>query len=725
MDDLPRMIQSFVCHGFEPRGISGDQHYGSCPFCLDNRHFYINHNTGQYQCKVCGKEGNLTTFLTTIAKLRYKETSQANFHKLSKVRELPVKALRRFKLGCDGVQWLLPCFNAKGSVLDIRRWRPSTKRVMSTTGCKSQMFGLHYLAKYKPAAGGWVWICEGEWDVMALAELLSQVGRKDDCVVGVPGANTFKSQWIDHFSRHKVRVCYDNDDAGDKGSKKAGGLLANVTAKVEYLCWPESRPPGWDVRDHIVNGWDRNRGSQVVYRQLRKLFQSEHRRPEPSAVRTEGTSSDKPEFLVLPKKERPTFQEVVDVFARWVKMDSEMVACLRYTLAVCLSQQLPGDPLWTYLVGASGAGKTLTLMSLVDSDRTIYRSTVGPHSLVSGFRSAADPSLLAQAAGMILCFKDATEVFAGRSWDLQEMLGTLRGAYDGHLTKTYGNGVIREYNKLHFTVLMGITDIVHAFPDATLGERFLKFIFKSQRQKDRDERLRAAMRQVTHEQDMETTQRDVVSRFLARTVATNDVLEIPLWLENRLVPLVTLISALRTQVTRNMQGEVLFRPTREYGTRLIKQLAKLAVSLAMVESRKKVTPTDYTMVERIALDTAMGLHADVMLAVQRLTIDKGYATPPEIRQRVNMPNTTVGRHLQNLCVLEILKNRKLTGSERDSYVLKRGGAGAPPRNWYTLTKFISRSLDDARIGQPVTEKEMSGDSEKGRKGCRVKKERTR
>jgi len=87
---------------------------------------------------------------------------------------LPALIFRKFRLAYrPGKGWLTPYFSAnttdledeKKSVVDIRTWHPRGHS-LSIKDSKVGLFNAHVL-KQRPS-GAPVWICEGEWDVMAL-----------------------------------------------------------------------------------------------------------------------------------------------------------------------------------------------------------------------------------------------------------------------------------------------------------------------------------------------------------------------------------------------------------------------------------------------------------------------------------------------------------------------------------------------------------------------------
>ena len=74
--ETPAALRPFECHGVEFTATSGDNEcVGICPFCLDEGHFYANGATGLWDCKKCGEEGNVVTFLEKIVETRLEDTT--------------------------------------------------------------------------------------------------------------------------------------------------------------------------------------------------------------------------------------------------------------------------------------------------------------------------------------------------------------------------------------------------------------------------------------------------------------------------------------------------------------------------------------------------------------------------------------------------------------------------------------------------------------------------
>jgi hypothetical protein len=647
----------FECLGVSLGESSSENVQGDCPFCGKENHFYVNQLTGQWDCKSCIKSGNMFTFLEEISEKAFRETHAKDWYKLTLNRStsrhvnggapvsphIPAEAFKRWHMGWSGTEWYIPCFSEKGTVRDIRRW--SGGRVMSTEGCHLQLGGLQELAIAQK--GTTVWVCEGEWDAIALRWLLDLAGYTTDVVVYVPGAGVFKQEWVPFFKGMRVILCYDNDDSGDRGSMKAGHVLKGTAAEILYLCWPEDLPTGWDTRDYVLDGRGRDVTALDAIAVLESICRPKHRRDSTPEKTPLSPASENGE-------EQPiaNYEDVLTTFGKWIKLDKDFRDALAVCLAISLANDVPGDPLWLYLVGPPGSGKTLILCSMQDSDRTKFYSTLSPKSLVSGFNVHPDPSLLPHLDGKTAVFKDGTELLAMHPDARREVYGVLRGAFDGHVYKPFGNGIIREY-VLHFNLLIGVTPAIHGDSQATMGERFLKFELKEELADSRL-KIKAAVNNIATEIQMQTELSDMVRRFLVRGVDPTQLPKLTEEMIDRVIALAQIIGILRAQVDRESFGDrdIRYRPSYEVGTRVAKQLVKLAMMLTYVFDIMDIDERIYKIIERVAMDTVIGFHLDIMKQIM-MRGNQGL-TVAEIAKHAKIPTTTTMRRLQDLEQLGVL-----------------------------------------------------------------------
>ena len=78
-----------------------------------------------------------------------------------------------------------------------------------------------------------------------------------------------------------------------------------------------------------------------------------------------------------------------------------------------IANRLDSKPVWLYIVGAPGSGKTEILQSLILSDEVILRDTVTRPSLIPGYmdkKTKRDESLIPQLNGKNLIITDFTTI---------------------------------------------------------------------------------------------------------------------------------------------------------------------------------------------------------------------------------------------------------------------------------------------------------------------------
>ncbi len=682
LDKQDRVLKPFEEHGFYPTGDTGEQVSGNCIFCDEEDHFFVSKDTGKWDCKKCGKSGNLYKFLTQrMDNLRVNMTDE-QYVDLARLRGIPSKAFKLAGICYDGVDYLIPARSPAGYVNDIRKWNPRVG-LRATTGCKLQLWNGDKVTKLKAPAT--IWLCEGEWDGIAMQWMLNATNTKNAVAVAVPGASIFKEPWYPVFNGHHVMLCYDHDDAGYSGVEKAYTKLKGLAKSFQFVNWPDHSTDGFDLRDFTRGMLKLGKAPRQILDSLGEVMRPTPKRPIPGfgtgasgakgkagSPGAETGTDEAPE--ALDPSECPTFEELLRGFREYVHMEPDLELALKIILAACLTERLSGDPLWMYIVSPPGAGKTLLLSSTQDSEHVVYRSTVTPHSLVSGFRIEPDPSLLARVANKVLVFKDGTELLGMAQPIQDEVFNIFRGAYDGHVEKSYGNGVTRIYSPLHFTMLIGVTPVIDGHNKALLGERFMKFRI---RYKERQAVIQAAMANVAREKAREDKVHEQVVRFLRRHIDGSTPPRMSPDIFHRVAALAELTAMLRATVERDkFSNEMFYRPEIEVASRLGKQLVKLGMGLALVENRDTITESDYEVLYRVACDTGIGFHMDI---VHALAVRPNGVSSPELVEATDIPSTTLARRLESMLSLGIVVRKRET-----EYTV--GKNGVKPYKYYLASR---------------------------------------
>jgi ribosomal protein L37AE/L43A len=683
-------LKPFVFHGADflsvpkatgksdkPKG----QARGVCPFCdHENKKFYVNVESQLWDCKNCGKKGNLIAFLSEILKSAVAKTTKDHYKELAAIRAgVPAKMLEDDGLGRDErfsePRWLIPIRDIRGKLVNIMVWQPG-KNPMFTAGLPLTLIGLEGFRGPGP-----VMITEGYWDMKALQRLRKGAGKKAS-IIAAPSANVFKTEWTPLFVNREVAWMFDNDSAGYEGSRAGAYKLRGHSAGNNILEWPSNTPDGWDIRDFVHTSLDKDKDEPLAaWANLMELISVYENGDDKMSVAMEAKN--------FPR--RKDFAAVLKDFKRIYHIDKRMEEALALMFATVLSVQLHGDPIWLFVVGPPGSGKTMLLRAFEKSPYCIFKSSITPKSLISGFNPGnnLDPSLIPQLRGKVLVLKDYTEIMTQSREIQEEMYGILRGAYDGHAERTYGNGEVRSYPDTYFSMLAGVTDRIHGDERASLGERFLKFQMIEGADYDPTKHIATAITGMVGQKEMDELIREIAAGFtLKHDISGTKPPEAPLWVRERINALAQIIAFLRADVPRIGRDELAYRPTPEVGTRLAKQLIKLAQCLAIVYGSKVVDKKAYALIEKVAFDTARGWSLDIMRVIMMFNPKPTFADIIELKAKI--PKTTCHRRLENLVAIGAV-NRKRLGKDT-------GRAGQPAFG-YVASETLARLWKDAKIGQ--------------------------
>ena len=522
-------------------------------------------------------------------------------------------------------------------------------------------------------------MCEGEWDAMVLQSIVDRLSKdkkrgeymRSVSVLGVPGANTFKKDWSKHFQGRDVCLVYDNDEAGRDGMTKVASIL--VGSDIRKISWPVDTKDKYDIRD--------------LYNDI----------PEPGkfwdtlvdSLQDDSTPNYKSNL------QRTTFGQVKEDFSSQLHWNKHLEDALAILFATMVGTHLPSDPIWMFLVGPAGAGKSLHLKALSDPNgrNSIFRDTLTTETLVSGSSSVeTDPSILPVLDGSNLIIKDYTAVL-GLPQSVQDYLnGVLRALYDGAFSRSYGNGVVREY-KPHFNILAGVTPRIHGLRQAELGERFLKYEMVPH-DYDSDMHVSASVngksvgpKKEKFLLDSAQSYLDHLNARLKPEMGKDDSMPIfpkmPVEMNSRILGLSHLIAHLRAGVSRN-RDDLVYRPQVEIATRAAKQLTKLSRALAFVLD----TPVDYRIfriIRQVAADTCVGWTLEVA------SVLRGYpsgCTRKKIELKLQISESTVKRALEDMQMLGVVVKHEKT--------VHTGRRGRPSEVW-SLTPKIKRYWKMARF----------------------------
>lgn len=268
------------------KGISNKETNGEliakCLFCDKDGHLYFNKATGQYDCKRCGETGNIFTLAKHLGdeiediKIDSQKVAQ-NPPKSTKFnaalveqcylvmpdrikrylanRGITEDLIESYQIGYGefyGRNWItIPIKDKDGnfSFLKLRQdpedQSNDSKYKFYPTGSNAELFDRECLKDNNDMAV----ICEGEFDCI----LLQSFGIP--AITSTVGAGTFKKEWISELENlKKVYICFDKDEAGEKGAEKLIKTISEALPKlaVYKITIPDRITDGKDMTDYFI-----------------------------------------------------------------------------------------------------------------------------------------------------------------------------------------------------------------------------------------------------------------------------------------------------------------------------------------------------------------------------------------------------------------------------------------------------------------------------------------
>ncbi len=661
MDHKNLMV--FKQHGFIPKNCSGNQVYGYSIFSGNNK-FYINPETKMWDCKSSGKSGGYQNFLKEVYDMSVVDFKGDRISWLKNNRGLQRATLKHHNIGWNqhSESYIIPVFDALNDKLwDLKIYSSKHKKLMSSAGSNTGLFGWDELQKFKK-----VWLVEGEWDKMAMWEILYRTDRLDtETVVSVPGATTFKTEWHALFNNKIVYVCYDADKtkkrsgvehagAGPLGTMKVYQSIKNIVKEIKFVHWPSDVKDGYDVRDHL-SGMENH---EKTYSTIHSFLKDEPTLEQ--QFKKEVVEENKTDDELFTGEYVPA-ETVYKTYKKWLYLPD--TTAIDVMFGTIIANRLDGDPLWLFIVAPSGGTKTVFMMSIAEGPKIVSTTTMTPHSLVSGanFAGGNDPSLIPKLDGKVLTIKDFTTILNMNQTHREEIFGILRDAYDGKTEKMFGNGVFRSYHS-KFGIIAGVTRVIELYTDGqtALGERFLRYHVKvSESHKERMKYLRRAMQNSSSGSgsEMDKELQELGTAVLSYNY--KDKPEIPEYISEKLLVLAQWTSVMRGTVARDTYTrEIVAKPFIELGTRLIKQFTKLLFGIGMFRNLKVVGDGEYKIVKDIAIGSISSDINEITRFMYKSDTEAYWAEHKDITKSTKIPGEVCRRKIENLVLLGVLDKDK-------------------------------------------------------------------
>lgn len=359
--------------------------------------------------------------------------------------------------------------------------------------------------------------------------------------------------------------------------------------------------------------------------------------------------------IIEREQKEATLQKVYETIGKYLYVpDYNRIDVI---LAVALSNQLPGTPIWMFITGNSGDTKTTAVKGLTGWRNVKPLGKITPKTLSSGMKGVKDLGSELHDTSTILLFYDMASMSGIDKNAKAEIWGQFRDLYDGFILSRSGSGVKREYTNCHVTFIGCSTDVLRneILLNANLGTRELIYDTNAD-VVDNQGKMDAAWENENYEAEMAAEIQSIMQLFLeGRTVNKDMKIEpdIKKFIKKEAQRL-TILRA--SQATDYRHGELINRVRPEVPTRLLKQLKRIYICL---KSLSDDYPDDKCkeIITRIVNSSGNELRQKIIKYFDK---HEGEYTVEDIRRHLRVGRSAIKNQMEHLWNMEILDMRTET-----------------------------------------------------------------
>lgn len=148
--------------------------------------------------------------------------------------------------------------------------------------------------------------------------------------------------------------------------------------------------------------------------------------------------------------------DINDVYAAYKKhLYIEDTHLIDISLAIYITKELPGDPLWLFPLAPSGMGKTTIVFPLLEMAKDLSNNIVVLDSVTAkAFTAKEGVGKRLERKNSLIIVPDLAGMLSSAEEPRTELFATLRTLFDGDINrKTHGTGTTAEFHGCHVNML--------------------------------------------------------------------------------------------------------------------------------------------------------------------------------------------------------------------------------------------------------------------------------
>lgn len=353
-----------------------------------------------------------------------------------------------------------------------------------------------------------------------------------------------------------------------------------------------------------------------------------------------------------------TLEELHTINSKWLEITPRDKEYIEVVYAVAVEREILGDPIWMYVIGPPGGMKTTIARAIKKYERVYTLDSLTTKTFISGLTQKSEQGKIVPVAGILkhlngktLVIKDFTTVLMKHNDIRNEIYGQLRAIYDGYFEAAYGSLPHPIRVQASLGLILFVTPILDKYTKAhtTLGERFLKV----RQHPDSFKTTTRSLKNLGKENEMRLELQIATNYYLSSL----DFTKIPTITDEQaqqLIAIAQFVAWGRAHVfCKYYQGRIVNMDMVEIEipTRVVKQLKKLVLLLAIIRQHDHVKISDMKTIVRVALDTILPKRWAIVQAFMDKVV---FETAGGISAHVGIHPQTVQNEVEIMMALKIL-----------------------------------------------------------------------